>query len=51
MAGVCLSSLHPDPGQHTVEAWVFIKPVAGSAVCAAKVTDDMVVRYTIKLLH
>ena len=44
------SPLHPDPGEHTLEGWVFVNPVTSSAVCTAKVTDNMFVCYTREFL-
>ena len=51
MPSAQLSPLQPDPSEHALETWVFVKPVASPAVCTSKVTDDMFIRYTIKLLQ
>jgi hypothetical protein len=51
MPSARLSPLQPDPSEHALETWVFVKPVASPAVCTSKVTDDMFIRYTIKLLQ
>jgi hypothetical protein len=51
MPGARLSPLRPEPSEHAFETWVFVKPVASPAVCTSKVTDDMFIRYTIKLLQ
>src|SRR5271170_4504103 len=51
MPGARLSPLRPEPSEHALETWVFVKPVASPAVCTSKVTDDMFIRYTIKLLQ
>jgi hypothetical protein len=51
MPGARLSPLQPDPSEHALETWVFVNPVASPAVCTSKVTDDMFIRYTRKLLH
>src|SRR5271168_3514204 len=51
MPSARLSPLRPDPSEHALETWVFVKPLASPAVCTSKVTDDMFIRYTRKLLH
>jgi hypothetical protein len=51
MPGARLSPLRPEPSEHALETWIFVKPVASPAVCTSKVTDDMFIRYTIKLLQ
>ena len=51
MQSAQLSPLQPNPSEHALETWVFVKPLACSAVRASKVTDDMFIRYTRKLLQ
>jgi hypothetical protein len=51
MPSARISPLQSDPSEHALETWIFVKPVASPVVCTSKVTDDMFIRYTRKLLQ
>jgi hypothetical protein len=44
------STLHPYPGEHTLQGGIFVKPVASSLVCTVKITDDVLVDDLCKFL-